>query len=586
MVVAMEVRVRFDDLVLNTAFELVDLVGVISTSELSEVPGLLARAEIEAARGRYVAGFVTYDAAPAFDAVLVALPPGTEATLPLAWFAIFAELRSLDVVRAPDQVLAGRWETASNAATYREAIDRIKEQIRLGWTYQVNFTERFHRHFDDDAFELYRQLATAQSGSYNAFFETDCWAVASASPECFFEAAQGWISSIPMKGTARRGRYLAEDRATAAALLTSTKERAENVMIVDLVRNDLGRVASFGSVKVSDLWSLEKYPTVWQLTSTISARLDPSAGLADVFGALFPCGSVTGAPKASTMRIISELEGSPRGLYCGAIGVVLPSASGPVARFAVAIRTATIDRRKKLATYGAGGGITYDSDAAAEWAELVAKSEILTFPASSTGLFETLRYEATVGFVNAARHLRRLGDSAAFFGIPFDDDDAKRLLENARDLPSPARIRVSLSRDGHLFLEVSPLEPDARDPRRLIIDSVPVHSGDARLFHKMSDRARYDAALARHPGADDVILVNERDEVTETTRANVAVLLDGAWFTPALECGLLPGVERERLLEEGRFVECVISREMCHRAAGIATVSSLRGWHDAVLVRS
>jgi para-aminobenzoate synthetase/4-amino-4-deoxychorismate lyase len=256
-----------------------------------------------------------------------------------------------------------------------------------------------------------------------------------------------------------------------------------------------------------------------------------------------------------------------------------------VARFAVAIRTAVVDRASGIATYGAGGGITFDSDAAAEWAEVKAKTEVLTYSPGDFGLFETLRYDASIGYVNGPRHLSRLSDSAGFLGIPFDLAAAEQLLSSARDqLPPLSRVRLSLSRDGKLTYEAEALAEDARRPLRLVIDKVAVDSREMRLFHKTTARALYDEARARYPEADDVILVNEADEVTETSRANLAVLLDGAWFTPALGCGLLPGVERGRLLDEGRLTERVITRSMCERATALATLSSLRGWRDAILV--
>jgi para-aminobenzoate synthetase/4-amino-4-deoxychorismate lyase len=238
-----------------------------------------------------------------------------------------------------------------------------------------------------------------------------------------------------------------------------------------------------------------------------------------------------------------------------------------------------------VATYGAGGGITFDSDAAAEWAEVGAKTEVLTYSPADFGLFETLRYEGSVGYVNGPRHLRRMGDSASFLGIPFDLDTAEELLSNVRGLMPPvARVRLSLSRDGELGYQAGALVEDAREPLRLVIDKVAVDSKEMRLFHKTTDRALYEEACARYPEADDVILVNEADEVTETSRANLAVLIDGEWFTPALRCGLLPGIERGRLLDEGRLVERVITRSMCECAPALATLSSLRGWRDAILV--
>jgi para-aminobenzoate synthetase/4-amino-4-deoxychorismate lyase len=584
MVVAVEVRARFDDLVSRRAFELEGLVEELSTSVAQEVPLLVERAERAASEGLFVAGFVGYDSAPGFDPTL-RVRAGEVDPLPLAWFGIFSGSREVEVVTAPSEHLSAAWTPRGDADAHGHAVDAIKDQIRAGWTYQVNFTERFSKTIDIDPFELYRQLATAQRGAYNAFLATKEWAVASASPECFFEMANGVVTTVPMKGTARRGRFLAEDQAAADTLTHSAKERAENLMIVDLVRNDLGRVAAYGSVVVSDLFKLERYPTIWQVTSRVSARLGEGVGLVEVFRALFPCGSVTGAPKASTMRIISELEQSPRGLYCGAIGTVLPSEDGPVARFAVAIRTATIDRASGVATYGAGGGITFDSDAAAEWAEVGAKTEVLTYAPGEFALFETLRYEAPFGYVNGPRHLRRLGDSASFLGFPFDPAVAEELLSSAENsMPPLARVRLLLSRDGELTYGVEELSELARQPLRLVIDKVAVDSSEMRLFHKTTARARYEEACARYPAADDVILVNEADEVTETSRANLAVLIDGEWFTPALGCGLLPGVERGRLLDEGRLIERVITRSMCERATALATLSSLRGWRDAILV--
>jgi para-aminobenzoate synthetase/4-amino-4-deoxychorismate lyase len=584
MVVAVEAHARFDDLVSRRAFELEGLVEELSTSVAKEVPLLVERAERAASEGLFVAGFVGYDAAPGFDPTL-RVRAGGAGPLPLAWFGIFSGSREVEVVSAPSEQLSGAWSPRGDADAHRHAVEAIKDQIRAGWTYQVNFTERFSKSIDIDHFELYRQLATAQCGAYNAFLATKEWAVASASPECFFEMANGVVTTVPMKGTARRGRFLAEDQSVADTLTHSAKERAENLMIVDLLRNDLGRIATYGSVAVSDLFKLERYPTIWQVTSRVSARLGEGVGLVEVFRALFPCGSVTGAPKASTMRIIAELEQSPRGLYCGAIGTVLPSEEGPVARFAVAIRTATIDKASGVATYGAGGGITFDSDAAAEWAEVGAKTEVLTYAPGDFGLFETLRYDASLGYVNGPRHLRRLGDSASFLGFPFDPAAAEELLSSAEaSMPPVARVRLLLSRDGELTYGVEELSEVAPQPLRLVIDKVAVDSSEMRLFHKTTARARYEEACARYPEADDVILVNEADEVTETSRANLAVLIDGEWFTPAIGCGLLPGVERGRLLEEGRLIERVITRSMCERATALATLSSLRGWRDAILV--
>jgi para-aminobenzoate synthetase/4-amino-4-deoxychorismate lyase len=265
-----------------------------------------------------------------------------------------------------------------SAAEHARAVTAVRERIAAGDTYQCNLTDRLETAFTGDPYALYARLATAQRGAYHAYLDLGRHVIASASPELFFERAGDTIRTRPMKGTAERGRSAAQDREQARRLRSSAKEQAENLMIVDLLRNDLSRIAELGTVTVTDLFTLEPYPTVWQMTSEITARLPPGTGLADIFGALFPCGSITGAPKASSMAIIRELEHSPRGVYCGAIGLIAPPTEPVRARFSVAIRTAVIDRHTGRAVYGAGGGITWGSDPAAEHAELLTKAAILT----------------------------------------------------------------------------------------------------------------------------------------------------------------------------------------------------------------
>lgn len=382
-------RCRFDDLAAGTAFALEGFRGQLTTHRADEVPELLRQVEQAAARGWYAAGFVAYEAAPGFDPALSvrACSPG-DMSLPLACFGLFEGRRDVTPV-APCGPASPRssvsrsrpdtqqWRPEVDATGFGAAVAQVKEAIAGGLTYQVNLTQRLWRRREGDPLQLYRQLAGAQAGAYHAYLATATWAVACGSPELFFSLERGLVTTRPMKGTAERGRWPEEDRQRAAALRSSAKERAENVMIVDLLRNDLGRVAAFGSVEVPALCELERYPTVWQLTSTVQARVQ-GAGLADVFGALFPCGSVTGAPKPRTMALIAALERSARGVYCGAVGYVAPPGSSPEARFAVAIRTATVDRVRGVAAYGTGGGITWDSEVGAEWAEQWAKARVLT----------------------------------------------------------------------------------------------------------------------------------------------------------------------------------------------------------------
>jgi len=354
-------------------------------------------------------------------------------------------------------------------------------------------------------------------------------------------------------------------------------------MIVDLVRNDLGRVCRPGSVCVEELAALERYPTVWQLTSTIAGELEPAVGLVEVFRALFPSGSVTGAPKRATMQLISRLEGRPRGVYCGAVGYLSPGRRR--ARFAVAIRTATVECARSSASYGAGGGITWDSDPAAEWNELLAKCSIVESPWAPPGLFETLGFDPAVGLVNLELHLDRLECSAARFAFPFDRAGARPVLEEAcASLEEARRVRLSLDPSGAVLVETHPMPASSIGPVRLALAAQAVNSADVRLFHKSTDRSRYEQIRASRPNCDDVVMYNELGQATETTIANLAVQLAGQWWTPPVGAGLLPGVERGRLVADGVLRERTISLEDLSSAQDLAVVNSLRGWRPASLV--
>jgi para-aminobenzoate synthetase/4-amino-4-deoxychorismate lyase len=333
------------------------------------------------------------------------------------------------------------------------------------------------------------------------------------------------------------------------------------------------------------MFDAERYETVWQLTSTVVADLEPATAVADVLGALFPSGSVTGAPKVATMRAIRELEGSPRGVYCGAIGLLCPEGSElPRAEFNVAIRTVVVDSRTSTAEYGVGGGITYDSSAAGEFEEVLAKARVLTAARPAFRLFETLRHDEE-GFRHVDDHLSRLGSSAAYFGFRFDPEDALAALKSAvSDATTAVRIRLSLERDGAVLAEVAPLPPEPAGPVRIALDDEPVDPDDVWLFHKTTRRTPYGRRRERRPDVDDVVLVNTRSEVTETTIANLAVRLDGRWWTPPVTSGLLAGTYREVLLRDRTLVERAITIDAFREAEAVALVSSVRGWREAEVV--
>jgi len=534
---------------------------------------------------------VTYEAAPGLHPPLRvhARPPeGPFADLPLAWFAMFEGREETILPEPPPDAPppSDAWTPTMSRADYDGAIDRIHEHIADGDTYQVNFTLALRAHVDGEPRGLYRDLAYAQRGAYAAYLDTGRHRVLSASPELFFRIDRDHIVSKPMKGTAPRGRWLEEDEAIRARLAGSVKDRAENAMIVDLLRNDIGRVARSGSVRWSDVFAVERYETVWQLTSTVEADLQPDATLADVFTALFPCGSVTGAPKVSTMRIIADLERDARGVYCGTVGYLAPGgATGPRARFNVAIRTVVHDATTGAATYGVGGGITWDSRAAAEYDETVAKAQVLTARRPAVRLLETLHHDPVDGYRRLAEHLTRLRSSAAYLGMRLDLEAVEDALdrEAGRFPERAARVRLVVDARGRVEIGSAPLA-ETPEPVRLAIDrDHPVDPADPMLFHKTTARERYEAAAERFPDADDVVLVNAGGRVTETTRANVAVHSPAGWITPPLADGVLPGCERAALLADGTLREASIGIEEFERAEEIAFLNSVRGWKRAVL---
>ena len=585
---------RFDDLTGATpSFRLVEPVGVLEATRAGEVVAVLEAAQAAAGRGLWVAGFVSYEAAPGLDPALAVRPRDPDdafAALPLAWFAMFerAEETTLPLPRddgipdSPD----GTWVATTPRERFEAAVRRIHELIAAGDTYQVNHTMRLRSRVQGDPRGLYRDLCYAQRGAFCAYLDLGRYRVLSASPELFFERRGGAIVTRPMKGTAPRGRWPAEDRAAADGLLASAKERAENAMIVDLLRNDLGRISRPGSVTWEDVFRVERYETVWQLTTTVSAELEPGAGFADILRGLFPSGSVTGAPKVRTMEIIRELEESPRGIYCGTVGYLAPAGSGrPDARFNVAIRTVTVDTATTTAEYGVGGGITWDSDAHAEYDEVVAKSRVLTARRPDFELLETMRLDPADGVRHLGRHLDRLLASAEYFGYRADETEIREAIEKAvASAPASAmRIRLSLRKDGTVRVAATPIAGDA-GTTRVAIDDVAQDPRDVFLFHKTSLRDRYADARRRNPDADDVLLVNDRGEATESTIANVAARIQGTWVTPPLDAGLLPGIGRAVALEEGRLVEGVLTVEDLRTADEIALISDARGWRRAALL--
>lgn len=575
------VTARFDDLRARTALSFPEPDDVLVATTHDEVRGVLDRLDAATGAGRWAFGFLSYEAGAGLDPALprVDPPPG----VPLAWFGLGGAPSTVSPVTAPAVwPVAGPWRPDADAAAHRDAVAAVRARIAAGETYQANLTTTLRGPAPDDPHAVYAAMATEQGGAHHALLDLGDLVIASASPELFVEADGDALRMRPMKGTAARGPTTADDLAARDRLRADPKERAENVMIVDLVRNDLGRVATTGSVQVTDLCTPERYGTVWQLTSGVTARRAPGIGWADTFAALFPCGSVTGAPKRRSMECLAGLEGGPRGVYCGAIGWVGPTSG----RFSVAIRTLVVDRRAGTATYGTGGGITWGSDPAAEHAELQAKARVLGRRARPAGLLETFAF--VDGHArHLARHRARLRDAAAYYDLPHDPAAVDRALAAAlAGRRADARVRLRLAADGAIDVALAPLPQDHPAPVRLAVDDVPIDPADPARHHKVVHREPYDDARARHPGADDVVLVNSRGELVETTVASLAVLLDGTWCTPPLSAGALPGVERAVRVERGELTERTLRPADLERAASVAVLSSLRGWRAAELDRA
>ena len=576
-------RVRLDDVTQGVGFEFVDAQQVFAARELGEVTGVLRAAEAAALAGSWVVGFVTYEAASAFDDAF----PTTSGSgvLPLAWFTAFARRDEVELVQpAACGPFVADVQRAGGGEWYQAGVEQVRRLIEAGDVYQVNLTDRVRCRLTADPFDLYRSMVATQGGAFNAFIDLGEAVVISASPELFLEVDGDTVVTRPMKGTRRRHGRPECDHELATELLASQKDLAENVMIVDLLRNDLTRVSSPGGVSVPELFNVERYDTVWQLTSTVAARLRPEVGLVDVFRATFPCGSITGAPKVSAMRSIERLEQSPRGLYCGAIGMISPSTDGQRSSsiWSVAIRTAVVDTASGVLEYGAGGGITYDSVPADEDDELESKTDVLRRARTAFELFETLRLDAH-GVHRLAPHLRRLATSAAYFGFPYD---TAKIASQVVALPTPHtphRLRIVLERNGHHRVETHPLD-ELPAQVRLAVSAVRVSSSDPFLCHKTTRRAVYERARAAHPEADDVLLINERDEVVETTIANLLYRLDNRWYTPPLTSGGLPGIGRQALVADHTVNERVLPLDELPECAEFAVVNSLRGRRPAEIL--
>jgi len=581
------------------SFLFVAPLATVSCHELAQVETKLAEVEHALRQGYYLAGFLTYEAGYAFEE---RLPAVVKVSLPLLWFGIyeqpliydhvqgeftqgkellpqiFEELAAQESEDAPFQ-LSGL-QPSLTAQDYHHALTQIKERIAAGDTYQVNFTFKLKFIWRHSAARLYCRLRHNQRVSYSALVSLRDHALLSLSPELFFRLEDGRLTLKPMKGTAPRGRTPAEDEQQQQWLRQSEKNRAENLMIVDLLRHDAGRLAVTGSVAVPRFFEIERYETVQQATSTITAKLRPGVTVPELLRCLFPSGSITGAPKLRTMQIIHALEREPRGIYTGSIGFFSPRR----AVFNVAIRTVCLNTQTGAGEMGIGSGVVWDSESETEYRECLLKARFLSEPPTEFQLIETLRWEPGQGWLFLEAHLTRLQNSAAYFDFHCDRVEIMRRLEAqlviCRREGTTCRVRLTLSRHGEIGISHAPLAPLSL-PVTVRFAHTRTNSRNRFLFHKTTQRSLYDRELeqATAEGFFDVIFQNEKGEITEGARTNVIIKRHGRYFTPPLECGVLPGIYRAHLLATQTLPlsEKVLPVEELRAADEILLCNSVRG---------
>ncbi|WP_338469730.1 aminodeoxychorismate synthase component I [Niallia sp. XMNu-256] len=519
--------------------------------------------------GYYAAGYLSYESAPAFDS---AFKVNEGNKMPLLWFGIFSEAQQAPLSSSGTYSMSD-WRPSVEMNEYDWAIQSIREAIKEGNTYQTNYTIRLNSKFQGDDIAFFEKLKHAQSSNYCAYINTGEHRILSASPELFFHLDGDHITTRPMKGTIKRGNSFTEDEANANWLYHSEKNRAENVMIVDLLRNDLGMIAEPGTVNVPKLFDIERYPTVHQMTSTITAKIPDQTQLWDVFRALFPCGSITGAPKISTMEIISNLEKTPREVYCGAIGYITPNRE---AIFNVPIRTVIIEEKTGIATYGVGGGITWDSTTNDEYHEVITKANVLKQSRPVFQLLESLLLKDGE-YILLDEHLNRLKNSAEYFRFSCPIEDIKQSFHQfaKENRHGEIKVRFLLDKNGEITIEGQPITP-FNEPLQIALAHEPLEKNNPFLYHKTTNRTVYSQFQKGNPHVFDVLLWNKDGEITEFTNGNVVLEIDGMLWTPPVESGLLAGTYREKLLNEGKVREKILTVEDLKTYDRIFFINSVR----------
>ena len=546
----------------------------LKTRDLAEVADLLAQVESYQEQGYYVVGYVSYEAAPAFEEKLAVHKAPLLAEYPL-YFTVHDGVETSPIPLTYEEVdLPSKWREQTSAEDYEKAIAQIHHHLRQGDTYQVNYTVQLKQDLSANPFAIYNRMVVEQEAGYNAYVEHDEMAVISMSPELFFEQNDRELTTRPMKGTTQRGVTDQEDLELASWLEQDPKNRSENMMIVDLLRNDMNRISEVGSEHVECLCQVEQYSTVWQMTSTIKSQLRADVDLVAIFRSLFPCGSITGAPKIATMEIIKDLEPQPRGVYCGTIGLVLPNGRRI---FNVAIRT--IQLYKGQAIYGVGGGITWDSTWKSEYREVHQKAAVLYRKQARFKLITTGKISQK-SLLFEDQHLERLIKASRYFAYPFDPEDLKQKIEEecqACDSHQDYRLRISLNKSGEIELSrqiLTPLSPTFCQAKLCLQEA---DLNQSFTYFKTTHRPHLNL------GEQEIIYHNATGELLETSIGNLVLKIAGKLYTPPTNLGILPGIYRQHLLERGQVEEKVLTLKDLAQAEDIYGCNAVRGMYELLL---
>lgn len=585
-----EPTILFDDATHASFRAFIQPRGIITAHNPEDVSAALGALETVREMGLFAAGYFSYELGFALEPKLYnRLPPTRD--VPLLWFGVFDAPQKIGNIEAAfDEWCHGRAHAGPlhylwDQARYRERFTQVRQLIAAGDLYEANLTFQAEFSFAGDPMALYRRLRTSSAAPHGAYVNDGARVILSLSPELFFDIHQGTITTRPMKGTAPRMPDPAEDQMMHDVLFNSAKDRAENLMIVDLMRNDVSRIAQAGSVETSNLFAIESYPTVHQMVSTVSAQMKAGGAVGDIVRALFPCGSITGAPKIRAMEVLQDAEDGPRGVYTGAIGYFGPDGD---ARFNVAIRTLTIPGVQQAEAavtgrLGIGGAVVYDSDAASEYAECLLKARYMTLQHQPLVLIETLRFTPTEGFTRLPMHLDRMAHSARYFRIPFAESAARQALKEAvANTQGALRVRLTITETGEYTVTTAPLTSTPA-AWTYALSPKPVASRDLFARHKTSLRKLYEDEYARHNslvGCDEVLFCNERGELAEGSRTNIFVRRDGKLLTPPLASGVLPGCLRRELIEMGQATEVILTPS--DLTGDVLVGNSLRGLIPAV----